>query len=610
MEVRPSPPGLAPVPMLAVAAFVALIHAAWLLAGDPIFGHGHLADGDSYAHLVRIHQLVDTGVWYDSTFPRANAPYGDTLHWTRLFDILLLGLAWPLTPFLGFPEALFWGGAMAGPALHLMTALALAWAAMPLLGRTGAYLAGALTAAQFTIMVYAAPGRADHHLLFVLIAVLALGFLVRSLGAESYRRGPALAAGGILALGLWAGVEFYLFMGLCLLASGLAWLCSEENGARWNLHLALGLTAGLALVLLVERGPYQYLEVEYDRVSVIHLSLAALLVAFWYGADAGMGRAGTPARLLAALAGAAVGAAVLVPLYPDILLGPMAAIDPAARPYFQLVDEYKPMGGVFHSLVFLGSAVFAVPWVLWRTGRHWPTRSRWAWLLIAAALIVYVGLAGRWVRWGPYAGVFLALLLADMAVVADAAVSARLAGARRLLAKVSAIVVLIMGPAALGVAGVGAGLDDAKEGAGARPRCDMRAMADVLNRPPWAGRSLNIVASANFGPEILYRTHHDVVATLLHRNAAGMLDSLKILGGRNEGEIRALSAARRIGLILLCPGSGNDGYFVAEEGKEDLAVMYNRLARGDPPQWIGEVELPENLSGGFRLFRILGPEDG
>ncbi len=610
MTVTTSPPGLAPGPMLAVAAFVALIHAAWLLAGDPIFGHGILADGDSYAHLVRIHQLVDTGNWYDSSFPRANAPYGDTLHWTRFFDILLLAMALPLTPFLGFSEAIFWGGAMVGPALHLLIALALAWAAMPLLGRPGAYLAGALTAAQFTIMVYAAPGRADHHLLFVLIAVLALGFLVRSLGAEGYRRGDALAAGGVLALGLWAGVEIYLFFGLCLLAACLAWLRGEENGARRNVHLALGLTAGLVIVLLIERGPLHYLEVEYDRVSVIHLTLAALLLAFWWGVDAGMGRAGTPARLLAVLAGGAASVAVLRLLYPDILLGPMTTIDPAARPYFQLVDEYKPMGGVFHSLVFLGGAVFAVPWVLWRAGRQWRTRSRWAWLLIAAALIAYVVLAERWVRWGPYAGVFLALVLADMVVGADAAVSARLAGARRLLVKVSAILILIMGPAALGVAGVRAGLDGGEEGAGARPQCDMRAMADFLNRPPWAGRSFNIVASANFGPEILYRTNHNVVATLLHRNAAGMLDSLKILGGRDEGEIRALAGERGVGLILLCPGSGSDGYFVAKEDKEDMRVMYNRLHKGTPPEWIGEVELPDSLSGGFRLFRVLGPEDG
>ena len=168
---------------------------------------GAFADGDSYAHLVRVLRLVETGAWFDSGLPRANAPFGATLHWTRLFDVILIALAAALTPVLEFADGLFWAGVMVSPLLHVSAALALVWATMPVLGSTGAFVAGALTAVQFAILNFASVGRADHHMVFVLICVLAFGFMVRSLTATETRRGDALAAGLFLAAGLWVGPE-------------------------------------------------------------------------------------------------------------------------------------------------------------------------------------------------------------------------------------------------------------------------------------------------------------------------------------------------------------------------------------------------------------------
>ncbi len=51
---------------------------------------GGLLDSDSYMRLVRVDLLYQTGAWYDGNIPRSNAPYGDILHWTRLFDAVLL----------------------------------------------------------------------------------------------------------------------------------------------------------------------------------------------------------------------------------------------------------------------------------------------------------------------------------------------------------------------------------------------------------------------------------------------------------------------------------------------------------------------------------------
>lgn len=60
--------------------------------------------------LLRVERLIETGAWFDHTIPRSNAPYGETLHWTRPLDVLLVAGAAPLAPVLGWREALFaWG---------------------------------------------------------------------------------------------------------------------------------------------------------------------------------------------------------------------------------------------------------------------------------------------------------------------------------------------------------------------------------------------------------------------------------------------------------------------------------------------------------------------
>ncbi|MEE8352401.1 MAG: hypothetical protein V3R37_09470, partial [Rhodospirillales bacterium] len=111
-----------------------------------------------------------------------------------------------------------------------------------------------------------------------------------------------------------------------------------------------------------------------------------------------------------------------------------------------------------------------------------------------------------------------------------------------------------------------------------------------------------ILSSTNFGAELLYRTHHRVTSTLHHLNGQGILDGLRILSSEDEEAARALIGKREIDLILLCPGTGNDGYFIKNETKKSL---YKRLQGGDLPVWIKEVLLPGEAAKKFRLFKVL-----
>jgi len=590
-------------PMLAVAVFVALVHAAWVLLVDELVVSGNLTDGDSYARLVRVTLLYETGDWFSSLIPRSNAPFGDVLHWTRPFDVVLLTMALPLTPFLGFTKALFLAGAYVSPLLHVLTAVAVAWAAAPLLGRAGACIAGALTASRFSVLGYATAGHGDHHLLFALITVMSFGFFARALAAEDDggRSRNALAAGVFAAVGVWTGTEAFVFLGLCLSVTGLMWVVDEKGAAQLNIHLVLGFAVALALALLAERGPDNYIAVEFDRISIVHVSVAALLLAFWGAVLATVNfwrNKGAVARLTAGAAGAAAVFAVMWTLFPGILAGPMADVSPELFIFFEDIPEYAPIKEFGYFLIFLGGGFLIFPWAAWRVFTEWRKRARffWIWLFVVFAVVVFSLFAANWVRWSMYAGIFISIPMAGLLFSVDAAVQKRLPGGLGVLVKATLILLLVMGP---GVAGIS--MLEKKSEAESKTKCDLQKVSAFLNRPRWADRPRTIVTSVNFGNELMYRTGHQVLSTLHHRNASGILDVVAILGGVNDEKILGLVNKRNVDLILLCPNSNN---FRLYTESADENILYKRLERGDLPLWIREAEVDPEFKKTFRLFEV------
>ncbi|MEE9545006.1 MAG: hypothetical protein V3V55_05370, partial [Rhodospirillales bacterium] len=316
------------------------------------------------------------------------------------------------------------------------------------------------------------------------------------------------------------------------------------------------------------------------------------------------GRHGAVRRLLAALAGVGAIAWAMWLLYPKILLGPLGQFDPALIYLFDDISEFGPIEDVPRLLLYLGGGVFAAPWVVWRAKEEWNRPHRWPWLLIAGGLFVYLAFAVNWARGSLYAGIFIAVVVADLVGRADEIVATRLAGAARVLALTAAVTFLAVGPLAAGAGGLYAKMNSGEGKRAGGGFCSLQTMTRHLNGPPWSGRSRTILASPNFGPEILYRTNHKVIGTLHHRNGAGILDSVRILGGADEAEVLRLVRRRRIELILICLNSGSDGYI---RGRADKRILYRRLEKGDPPAWLKEIAIPQDLRQAFRLFEVIAP---
>lgn len=584
--------------------FTLLGHLVWYWAAAP--GPG-FADGDGYMRLLRVERLLETGAWFENLVPRANAPFGDTLNWTRPLDVLIVLLSAPMIPVIGVREAVFWGGSISNPLLHAAATAAIAWGVHPLVGRSAATLAAIVSIAQPTLLGYSAVNRADHHALYIFLTALGLGIMIRALDAERSSLRWAFGAGLVASASLWVGVEALVFVALCLVGLALPWLAGAEGNGVGKIHgFARGLALGLVAAILVERGFADVPTVEYDRLSIVYVAFGVLIlagVAIMGEFDRRRPRAGTMSLLLA---GGLCGAAALAAwwgLYPNILRDPMRVIDPEIGALLHRVIQEHGSGLTPERFpAFLGGTVLALAYLAWRRRSLRLASRRWAWVFVALCVAVYGALSAVWLRWNVYAGIFPCVVLGEMIQRLVERVQA--SGAPRFRREALAALIVaavIVGPMAATAGAARLFGSTAADTKARRQECRAAFLADVLDRPPWSDRPRIVLIGVDYGPELLYRTRHGVVGTLYHRNIAGMGDTLRAFTAKDEAVARSIVERRGIELVAICPAVGNDG-LVAESAEP--GAFYRRLATGAAPAWLREVSLPREASA-FRLFEVL-----
>jgi hypothetical protein len=595
---------------------------------------GALVDTDAYMRLTRVLHLHDGGAWFDPREPRINPPEGHVQHWTRALDALLLAGAWLLQPLLGFGRALHLWGVLISPALLALAVVATAWAAAPALDRDSRLLACLVLLTQPTVLAYTSVGRPDHHSLLLLLALLLIGLTAR-LAAAPHERRAALLAGLIAGLGIWVSPEAMTFVAVSLAALGLFWLAGTAGLARANRDYLLAASATLAVALLLERGPAELFALESDRLSVIHVVLFALIAAFWVvisrgerpggdghapaalsgrpamtgavPAEVGPGAAPVIRRVLAALGGVAAIAAIMFVCFPELRQGPLGQVDPLyARIRLRNIVEIQPMvpaewlstgrvaEAVRRLITVLGIALVALPalgvLLVRRSGAAWRF-----WATVALALMAFLPLTLYQVRWGSYAQAFLVWpYAAGVAWLLDR-LTRQLKGPGVLLRPL-VILAALFWPLLLAAALPQQDVESAGRA------CPLDRLAGVLNRAAPAPQTL--LAYADYGSELLYRTPHRVLSIPNHRPQPGFAATWRILTATDESAARAELARFGVDWILLCPSATERALFAVPGAHQP--TLYQRLADGTPPPWLRALPL-EDLAAEARLFEVLRP---
>jgi len=580
---------------------------------DRVFD-GELIGTDGYMRLVRVTELATGGGWYDSTIARMNAPFGDVLHWTRPFDVILLAIAAVARPFAGsFDQALLFAGIIVSPLFAGLACLLLVRAARPLLDTATSFLAGALMLLQPAILTYTMAGRTDHHALQLLLTILEIGLTLRLLLQPPDRR-YAIAAGVVYASGVWISIELVLLAGLCIGALALRWIYAPASRLR-NLVYATGAFAVASVVaLLVERPPSDILAVEYDRISIVHVVMAAITFACWIAIDTGIAvnrirplLDGTRGRFAAAALSAGIGGAILIALFPDLIVGPFGTLDPRIVPiWHERVQELRPLAPTGKEelrdfLFFLGSTTPALLLLMHIALRERSIENRAGWLMLLLIVGIYYVLALKHLRFAPTAELAALPALAELVRRFLMLCREELSGIAEAAAKVLGTFLLLLGGLFVGAAipannSAASGADRVKE-------CNITDIAPLLGDPVGLGHTPKIIATLmDYGPELLYRTPHAVIGAPYHRNGDGIWDGYWFLATTDPAESRAILTHRKVDLVLAC-FSQKEARFYTE--LSEPGNLYTRLERRDLPAWLEPMPYDPDTIGGFRIYRVL-----
>lgn len=574
---------LTPVAVFALATLM-VVATAWTTLVS-----GYLTDTDSYTRLIRVHDLLDTGIWFSDAYPHTNAPYGDTLHWTRPLDVMIIVISAPFSLFADLRTALHLGGLVLIPLTHLAAAFALMWAAAPLLNQSARILAAVLLITHPVVLSYASPGRVDHHVLLLLLFIATLGMAIRATLERESVPHRWLAAGGIVGFGLWVSVEFMpaaAALGAIIWARGFA---DPSSDARRGLPFAIGLVTSAALALLIERGVSDALAIEYDRISIAHLS-AALVALATFAALAALEPRRSALRVMVSIALACVGGAALLYLFPKFLAGPIADLDPVVGARFldQTIEMQPLWNGaaavaVWHRVALLAATLLAAIGLGWAVARPGEGHA-WAWRALAAYLVLYFFLTSLQWRWGTYLGAIAAVPLAELLQRLIDALDRRRSERVRLYAYTFLPLLAIVAPFVAGAIAA-----PARHQPAAEPACrvgpSLEALADRARFP--ADRI--IVTELGVAPALIYRAGHRAVGSPYHRNAAGIHAALALEDARDPRQARRILAERNVDYILLCRRSISPTSFAW-------------IAAG--PDWLVETPLAPGDAGGYRFFRV------
>jgi hypothetical protein len=592
--------------VLGATALILLIQT--LLAAHFGIFDGRLHDPNCYSWLNRVLHLHETGSWFDARIPRIDPPYGHELHWTRPFDVLLFIGAWIGAPLVGFKNALYAWGVLISPILQIFALIAFFWALLPLFSNRQIFVLGVLFVFQIVIILSFKAGRPDHQSLLYLLFIVSLGFGARLL-LQPFHLRWCYGAGFVSALALWVSVESVLVILMNLLCLGLFWLLENDDFERKLFHYSLSLLLVSTAALLVEKGFADLLEPELDQISVAFVSLFALIFAFW----AAVGRVrvmtgaklGWGSRMALAVIGAAVVAAATEFLYPGFFAGPGSNADELMQQVrVQHIGEAQPLisGGWQRGLKYfftcMGIGIPTIPVLVYHLFRRRKSDVRF-WVYLSIGLLIFAPLAFQQIHWVPYVGI---LLLPGYTWLVSRVVE----GAEN---RVSKGQVMLFRPLILFICATwyflpALLLGQQGEHPKPRTRCGMASISQYLDDPErWGDRPRNILAWADFGPELLYRTKHRVYSTANHRFQRGFTDSYNLMSSSSDGEALKIIRERRVDLVLIC-ATREDELYVRADGQE---TFYDRISEGKIPSWIREVSLPDDIPGDFRLYEVRLP---
>lgn len=572
---------------------------------DRIRSKSLFGDCDGYWHLLRVQEIHNSGSWDNEINFRGNAPFGEHIHWTHAMDIVLLGGAYIGSFFADFDTSLYWFGVFVGPLFYILSLVAIIFFGRAILwAKHGIYLALLFAVNPSQVFVVYSVSRPDHHCLVAFLYILyyfSFILLLNRPGATVL----ALLTGMLGALGLWSGLELLILLGLSVLYLGILWIINPDEYLYTNFILTLALSICISITVLLDEKPGNYWVIAYDRMSIVHVTLFVSIMLYWLTvillARFGVGK-GIRSRLIIAVGGGVFLLFVCLRLFPEIINGPLAKVDPRLHAlYLDRTGEFgTDLNFIVHNLLLIGPGLIYLVCAVYKAAKK--RRIVFSWLILA--ICVYSVMASTMNRWVYTLGV---ISLLPNALILIAILNWEKTAKNAVLSFLITLSLVLVPLLPLGL------LSPSKETTHNEYDSKVVDMLSFLESQDHTTDRETVLANIGIGPAIMYHTSFNAIGTMNHNNDKGIIDTYYILNAEDDSTAKTLIEARGIDYLLIDDELKRFARIRTDpsDGSENPLVngmFIDRLINGEIPDWLVRVPLPEGLADTFWLYRVVGKE--
>ncbi len=595
-----------------IVMVILFFHVAIFIANyESILHQITIRDFDGYWHLLRVENLYNSGNIYETTLFRSNAPYGESLHWTRSFDLILYAGAYSGSFFVDFKVALFWWAIFVNPVLHVLSFLVLFWGLRDLIGATRASLFGIILPFQLYLTSIFITGVPDHHGSLMFIFSFFIALVLKSILSGNLKLFSICGIAGGIAI--WFGIESIAVVLIAFSVFGLVWVLEGKSYQSKNFLFSFFLLSITFLTLFIDTRFDDLMKIEYDRRSIVHVFLWLTTTTFWvlvaFVSKYTNVLEKKRARIIAATIGAMACILLMHELFPLFLKNPLSEVDPAIRLIY--LNETSEFTGLFSApghvsnvpvaywLMTLPGAVVSI-FLAWRSN----AKERQAWIFITLLNIVYIIMSALTFRMITYAtlcalvpisyAIHLPLVFITQNFCRSYTVIVRTAFIGTCcFCFLLPVIVLHSNQNKLLI-------NDGKF---------LSEICQYLNEDPFfENKPRRILTSIYLGPLLLYKTPHEVIGTPSHRNVSGILDTYYVMNALRKEDAYMIIHRRGIQAILIArPENGIGDFFIHNiKNVEDSGeIFHHQLWKEKIPAWLKICAVPKSLEGKIKVFKVV-----
>jgi len=565
-----------------------------------------IRDFDGYWHLLRVENLYNSGNIYDTALFRSNAPYGESLHWTKAFDLILYAGAYAGSFFVDFKVALFWWAIFVNPVLHVLSFLILFWGLRDLIGDIQASIFGIMLPFQLHLNSIFNIGVPDHHGSLFFIFSLFTALVIKSILSGDVKKFSICGIAGGIAI--WFGIESIVVVLIALSLFGFVWVLEGKSSQKKNFLFSFFLLATTFLTMFIDTRFDELMHIVYDRRSIVHVVLWLTTTAFW----ALVVLAGNCtnilekkiARIIVATIGATACIVLMHNLFPLFFKNPLAEVDSTIKLiYLNGTTEFtglfsRPNNLFKSSIAYWAMTLPGVPISIFLAWRRL-AKERQAWIFITLINIAFIILSALTFRMITYAILSALIPISYVIYLLFALITQNFRQPYNVIARAALMVTccfLFLLPSIAFQFNDKALIIDRKF---------LSQICQYLNEDSFFEKKpRRILTSMYWGPLLLYKTPHEVIGTPSHRNVSGILDTYSVMNARREEDAHIIIRRRGIQAILIGrPEEGIGDFF--DYNSESGEIFHHQLWKGKIPAWLQQYAVPKSLEGKIKVFKVV-----